>query len=122
MNEIKFPLELVNEDGTSLNNLPENPLKEKWAKLYPPTQKYESGEYCLGYSCISCDKCPYGTDWKVPEEDKDVWEEYQKRFREYIQIHNPNLYRTLYEPDPITIFAYARRERGDLNDKRSYIR
>ena len=86
-------LNIVNEDGTSLDDMPINPLKEKWDKLYPPIPIPEYSQICDGYSCIWCDRCPRGENWKVPEEDKVVWEQYQQQLSEYNRKHNPSLYR-----------------------------
>ena len=90
MIEFKYPLHIVNEDGTDLDfEFPKNPLKEKWDKLYPPKQ--EGNQVCDGYSCMWCDRCPNGSGWKVPDEDKELWDEYQKQIREYNKIHNPSM-------------------------------
>lgn len=43
---------LVNEDGTTFDDMPVNPLKEKWDKLYPPIPKPEFSQVCDGYSCM----------------------------------------------------------------------
>lgn len=84
-------LNVVNEDGTSLDfEFPKNPLKEKWDKLYPPTPMAQYSQVCDGYSCMWCGRCPDGSYWKVPEEDKEVWEQYQGQLREYDRIHNPS--------------------------------
>lgn len=92
-NEHIFPIQLVNEDGTDCNfKFPENPLEEKWNRLYPPIPKPEYSQVCDGYSCMCCGRCPKGSYWKVPEEDKEVWDEYKKEIMEYHKIHNPNLY------------------------------
>ena len=86
-------LNIVNEDGTPIDfEFPENPLKEKWNKLYPPIPMPQYSQVCDGYSCIFCDRCPQGSDWKVPDEDKEVWEKYQAEIDEYNKIHNPTLY------------------------------
>lgn len=82
---------IINEDGT-VNNPPKNPLKEKWERLYPPIPMPQFSEVCDGYSCMGCSRCPDGGNWKVPEEDKEVWEEYQKQLCEYDRIHNQSLY------------------------------
>lgn len=82
---------ILNDDGT-VYNPPKNPLKEKWDRLYPPTSMPQYSQVCDGYSCMWCGRCPKGSDWKVPEEDREVWEEYQKQIREYDRIHNPSLY------------------------------
>lgn len=81
--------EIVNEDGTPYNP-PVNPLIEKWAKLYPPIPKPEQSQVCDGYSCMWCGRCPNGSLWEVPEEDKAVWEEYTKSVTEYDVTHNPS--------------------------------
>lgn len=78
-------IEIVNEDGTSMDNFPENPLKEKWDKLYSQSQT------CVGYSCMWCGRCPNGVNWKVPDEDKEVWDEYLRQIKEYHKTHNPKL-------------------------------
>lgn len=92
MSDISFPLHVVNEDGTELGfEFPENPLKEKWDKLYPPTPMPQYSQVCDGYSCMWCSRCPQGSNWKVPDEDKEVWDEYQKQIEEYHKIHNPSL-------------------------------
>lgn len=88
-----FPIQLINEDGTDYHfEFPENPLKEKWNRLYPPIPKPEYSQVCDGYSCICCGRCPQGSYWKVPEEDKEVWDKYQKEIMQYHKIHNPSLY------------------------------
>lgn len=84
-------IELINEDGTTLEDMPTNPLKEKWTKLYPPIPKPEFSQVCDGYSCMWCGRCPNGDYWEVPEEDKEVWEQYQAKVREYNMVHNPSL-------------------------------
>lgn len=92
MEEIKTPIEVINEDGTPLGfEFPENPLKEKWDKLYPPIPKPLYGQVCDGYSCMWCDRCPKGSNWEIPEEDKKVWEDYQEQINEYHKIHNPSM-------------------------------
>ena len=91
-----FPIQLVNEDGTKCNfEFPKNPLEEKWNKLYPSIPKPESSQVCDGYSCMCCRRCPKGSYWKVPEEDREVWDKYRKEVMEYHKIHNPKLYKML---------------------------
>ena len=99
---------IVNEDGTPCE-LPENPLEEKWKKLYPPTKNGKPCSDILGYtddnrpianySCILCheDKCPHSNYWEVPEEDKEIYEEYRKQVNEYNRLHNPKLYEEIYK-------------------------
>lgn len=90
---IKKPIEIINEDGTQFGfEYPKNPLEEKWAKSYPPTPMPQYSQVCDGYSCMRCGRCPRGEYWKVPEEDKEVWEQYQAELREYHRIHNPRLF------------------------------
>ena len=80
-------LEIVNEDGTPFDP-PQNPLKEKWEKLYPPIPMPQYSQVCDGYSCMWCDRCPNGSNWKIPEEDKEVWEQYLREKEEYMRKHN----------------------------------
>ena len=89
-------IKISNEDGTPLGfECPENPLKEKWDKLYPPIPKPEFSQVCDVYGCIWCDRCPRGDNWKVPEEDREVWEQYQEQLYEYHKIHNPSLFKAI---------------------------
>ena len=92
--------EIVNEDGTPLDfERPKNPLEEKWERLYPPTPMPQYSQVCDGYSCMWCGRCPRGDNWKVPEEDKEIWEDYRRQCREYNRIHNPRLYEMLNKFD-----------------------
>jgi len=88
--------EILNNDGTSMVDYPENPLKEKWSKLYPPSPMPQFSQVCDGYSCMWCGRCPRGEYWKVPEEDKEVWEAYQKELYDY-NINHGNIIRTKAE-------------------------
>lgn len=93
--------EIINEDGTSLDDFPENPLKEKWLEKYPPTrygskcapfETLPDGTVVANYGCILChEKCMHSSSWEVPEEDKEEWDKYQEQVKEYHRIHNPNL-------------------------------
>lgn len=94
-NENKI-LTVVNEDGTSTEDMPKNPLKEKWDRLYPPIPKPEYSQICDGYSCDYCDRCPSGSNWIIPEEDREVWEEYQKELKEYFFKHGNIIHRNKY--------------------------
>ena len=67
--------EILNEDGT-VYNPHENPLEEKWSKLYPPKPIAKYSQVCDGYSCMWCGICPLGDNWKCPEEDKEAYEKY----------------------------------------------
>ena len=82
---------ILNEDGT-VYDPPKNPLEEKWNKLYPPTPMPQYSQVCDDYSCMWCGRCPDGDHWKVPEEDREVWDEYQRQRLEYDKIHNPILF------------------------------
>lgn len=81
--------ELINEDGTAMDDFPENSLKEKRDRLYPPLPMPQYSRVCDGYSCMQCDRCPKGDNWKVPEEDKAVWDEYQRQIKVYNRSYNP---------------------------------
>ena len=84
-------IKIVNEDGVTFDDMPINPLKDKWAKLYPPIPKPEYSQVCDGYSCMWCGRCPHGSLWKCPEEDLEVYNEYRKKLDDYIAKHNPSL-------------------------------
>lgn len=71
-----------NEDGTTAR-VPGNPLKRKWAKKYPPMR-----EDCEGYACRYCGVCPRGAKWRVPKEDRIVWEQHRREVEAYIAKHN----------------------------------
>ena len=96
----KLPVirKIINEDGTDFRlNFPENPLKEKWDKLYPPNQRYKSGENCEGWSCMRCGLCPNGEYWKVPEEDREIWDKYQRQIFNNMITHNTSLLEKIEE-------------------------
>ena len=78
---------IVNFDGTSMDDYPRNPLKEKWNKLYPPTPMPKYSEVCDGYSCMWCGRCPYGEYWKVPKEDLEIYEADLKEVHDYNVLH-----------------------------------
>ena len=80
---------LLNEDGTPFNP-PINPLEEKWKKLYPSTPMAERHQYCDGYSCAWCDRCPKGDNWVIPEDDREEFLAYISTYNTYIAKHNPN--------------------------------
>lgn len=104
--EINKPIKLkiVNEDGSNMDDFPENPLIEKWDNLYPPTRwgkpcgpvlgYYDDGKPIMNYTCVMCHekKCRHSDDWEVPEEDREEYEKYLKQVDEYNKIHNPRLY------------------------------
>ena len=100
-NEMLIITDIMNEDGTTFgSDFPENPLKEKWDKLYPPTRYGEpcapyyvldNGDRISNYGCILChEMCPHSNNWEVPEEDKEIWEEYQRQIMKYHKTHNPS--------------------------------
>lgn len=73
-------------DGDQFNP-PENPLKEKWLKEYPPTPHPLESQVCDGYSCMWCGRCPEGDYWKCPEEDKEIYDKFHKEYLDYINEH-----------------------------------
>lgn len=79
-NTPKF-IEITNEDGTSTDDMPSNPLLDK----YPACASH-------GYQCMFCSKCPRGDGWKTPEEDREVQEEHSRKRMEYMKEHNPRMY------------------------------
>ena len=71
-------------DGTPYNP-PKNPLKDKWAKLYPPCDLSDHGDF--DYSCILCSNCPNSEYWDTPDEDKEVYEQYRADYMQYLEEH-----------------------------------
>lgn len=83
---------IVNGDGSDYNP-PRNPLAEKWEKLYPSCT---TG----GYSCMYCGECPHGEYWKVPEEDKSIYDSYMQTIRQYNIDHgNVGLPKFIFRKD-----------------------
>ena len=74
---------IVNGDGTKYDP-PKNPLKEKWDGLFPGCES-------TGYKCMFCGECPHGDYWKVPDEDKDIYDAYLQTVQQYNAEHG-NLY------------------------------
>ena len=90
-------INVINEDGTNIDNFPENPLVEKWKKEYPmmdTCKKIEESNF-ENYSCLSCGKCPNGVYFKIPKEDLIEYKKYLEEIDEYNKIHNPNMYKIL---------------------------
>lgn len=100
---IKLPITIVNEDGTEFD-YPENPLLDKWKKKYTVTKdgepcrpvigKQEDGTPYMNYSCVLCQEknCIHSENWEVPEEDREEYEKYLEKVREYNRIHNPKMF------------------------------
>lgn len=80
---------LYYEDGTEYNP-PVNPLLEKWNKLYPPIAMPQYSQVCDGYSCMWCGRCPKGSHWQIPEDDKDIytkWKIEEAKYEEANKVH-----------------------------------
>ena len=85
--------DVVNEDGTSLEDFPKNPLLEKWIEKYSCKDSSTGTEDVGDYGCILCGKnCPFNEYWIVPDEDLEEYKKYTKCVQEYHKIHNPKLY------------------------------
>ncbi|MCM1223736.1 MAG: hypothetical protein NC548_55725 [Lachnospiraceae bacterium] len=80
---------IINDDGTEFNP-PRNPLLDK----YPPKRPN-----CVSYACIYCGDCPYGDDFRVPEEDMEVYLKWRAEYEAYIRDHNPDLMAWLEEQE-----------------------
>lgn len=52
---------------------PVNPFRDKWNSLIC--------NFGFSYSCLFCNKCPYGEYWKIPSEDEQA-PEYRKFLRD----------------------------------------
>lgn len=68
-----------------IDEFPVNPLEKKWNELYPPTPMPSRSQVCDGYSCMWCSRCPKGDNWKVPEEDMEIYENYQEEVRQFLK-------------------------------------
>lgn len=88
-------LNIINEDGTSIEDFPKNPLIDKWLKLKKNfcIQLEESG--FANYRCLECTKCPDSSDFEIPEEDIEEYEKYLTECKEYNRIHNPELFKKM---------------------------
>lgn len=104
MSEISYPIkisDIINEDGTTLEDFPKNPLMDKWIEKYPPTRygepcgpylKLKDSSKLMNYGCVLCaENCPYSDHWKIPEEDIEEYEEYRQKVAEYHKLHNPDM-------------------------------
>lgn len=108
MSEKVFITGLLNEDGTEFNP-PKNPLEEKWNQMYPPMKHgepcdpvlgyFNDGRPIMNYGCVLCheEKCPNSDYWKVPEEDQEIYDAWEKECREYFNKHNPNFANNMTE-------------------------
>lgn len=101
-NEIITPITIINEDGTSMDDYPKNPLYEKWDREYPPTRHgkpccgtyitWKDGSKSPNYTCVLChEKCRHNDSWECPEEDLPEYIEYMKKVKEYDELHNPSM-------------------------------
>ena len=92
-------IEIKNEDGTTLEDMPKNPLEEKWDKLYPKKDicKKMERQNIINYSCFNCNQCKEGELFVIPKEDQKKYEEYLKKVDEYNRLHNPTLYKVCNE-------------------------
>lgn len=88
MKNIGIMNQLIDEYFIIMNDIPKNPLEEKWNRLYPQIPKPEYSQVCDGYSCMWCGRCPKGEYFKIPEEDLELWNNYQKQLDNYLQSHS----------------------------------
>ena len=88
-------LTLVNEDGTSIESFPKNPLLEKWSKKKKNICKQLEEAGYANYGCEECSKCPEGAYFEIPEEDLQEYRNYLLKINEYNRVHNPELYKKL---------------------------
>ena len=104
MSDMKFPIKLVNEDGTDLV-LPETTLFERLDRDYPPfIEKFnkpcigpilgyqKNGAPIMNYTCVLCSstRCRHSDAFIVPEEYREEYERYQIEVEQYFDTHNPN--------------------------------
>jgi hypothetical protein len=55
----------------------------------PILSRYNDGSTIMNYTCVLCNEslCLYSASWQIPEEDKEVWKQYQKEIAEYNEKH-----------------------------------
>lgn len=107
---ITFPLEIIMEDGTSLEDMPKNPLIDKWIKEGHTKDifgndcsdilgYYDDGRPIINYSCVLCgsNNCYLSNFWKIPEEDKEAYKKWKDKVREFYKQHSPEMYRKYME-------------------------
>lgn len=103
--KINTPLKIVMEDGTPLESVPRNPLIDKWKKEGHTKDSlgnecsdilgyYKDGRPIVNYNCVLCSssECYLSDAWKVPEEDKETYEKWQKEVKEFHKLHNPEMF------------------------------
>ena len=64
-------------DGTPVQE-PPNPLEDKWKSKYPSCNLEDT------WTCFQCSRCPFGGDWKCPEE---VYDKYMEQVEQYYEDH-----------------------------------
>lgn len=86
-------LKIIDEDNNILENLPKNPLFDKWKAQYPKRGicKIFEENNMANYSCINCSRCPEGDLFEVPLEDLKEYREYAKKVKEYLDENRPSL-------------------------------
>lgn len=97
---------LVNNDGTSMDDIPQNPLEDKWRQNNMINWRgnrcndvlgyYEDGRPIVNYSCVLCksSNCYLSDFFHVPEEDKEIYEKYKEDLKQYHKLHGNFLLHT----------------------------
>lgn len=83
-------LDVINEDGTTLDDYPKNPLILKWDTMVPK----QCGDPSVNYACVQCynEKCYHSNGFIMDEEDKEEYQKYRDKISAYDKLHNPWLY------------------------------
>lgn len=82
---------------------PINPLIEKWKVLYPPVREGKECNYIKGYTydgvpfinpaCAICNsKCYHNRKFEIPDEDLEIWLNYQRKLEEYFNVEESKKY------------------------------
>ena len=90
-------IRLTNEDGTSIDDTPKNPLLEKWYKEFPMKEscKLIEENNIVNYSCLDCGHCPNGDLFEIPKEDLKEYNKFLKKYKKYLKKHNPSMKKIL---------------------------
>lgn len=98
------PFKLVMDDGEPAENMPKNPLIDKWKQEgYTKNHHgiecrdilghYEDGRPIPNYSCVLCHSknCYLSDGFEIPKEDKEVYDKWRTDVDEFFRLHNKNM-------------------------------
>lgn len=88
---------IINNDNTSIDDIPKNPLRDKWESMISRNGKpcslvlgyNEDGSPIMNYSCIMCDEksCYHSDSFVVPDEDRSTYNKFLNELDDYFRTH-----------------------------------